>query len=148
MGTLKTNLGNRVYVDANIIVYVVEGYAQHQQVLRSLLAEMDAGRLAAVTSELTLAEVLVKPMRDANEHLVRAYAEFLEPSRALTVAPLTRPILIDAARIRASGNLKLPDAVHVATAIALDCDTLLTNDQSLRGSPGIEVKLLSQVPVQ
>ncbi|HPD30955.1 MAG TPA: PIN domain-containing protein [Phycisphaerae bacterium] len=113
--------------------------------MHKLLGAMDQGTLSAATSELTLAEVLVKPKQDKNAALVNEYCDFLEPSAALTLAPITQAILIEAAEIRAATGLKLPDAIHVATALAMQCDTLLTNDRAIRATRGISVRLLSDL---
>lgn len=53
--------GSRVYIDTNIWIYSLEGFAPLAPALTALFERIDAGDLAAVTSELTLAEVLVKP---------------------------------------------------------------------------------------
>jgi predicted nucleic acid-binding protein len=145
MAEVTLQLGRRPYIDANIVVYAVEGYAEHESAIRAILAAMDHGELVAATSELTLAEVLVKPKQEKNAALQQAYREFLEPSAALALAPITQAVLVEAAEVRATTGLKLPDAIHVATALALRCDVLLTNDRSLRAARGIPVRLLSDV---
>ena len=53
-------------------------------------------------------------------------------------------IVVYAADIRAKTNLKLPDAIHVATARSLGCKTLLTNDQVLCPITAPQVRLLSE----
>ena len=70
----------------------------------------------------------------------------LQSGDALRLVPVSRPILIDAAALRAKHSaLKLPDAIHVATARASGCEVLLTNDRALTGSPGLQVKLCSEL---
>ncbi|MDB9528258.1 PIN domain-containing protein [Oscillatoria sp. CS-180] len=71
--------------------------------------------LAAVTSKLTLAEVLVKPMQrdDAEQQVI--CKQFVRSTKHLAVVPVNRSILIDAAQARAKTQLELPDAIHVAT---------------------------------
>jgi predicted nucleic acid-binding protein len=93
VGRLIELLGIRVYIDANIVIYAVEGFAAHERVIRALLTAMDDGEITAVTSELTLAEVLVKPKRDVDERLVTAYRTFLEPTSALSLIPVDRAVL-------------------------------------------------------
>ncbi len=56
-----TALGKRVYLDANVFVYAIEGYPQFADGIRELFRKVDQGQVEAITSELTLAEVLVKP---------------------------------------------------------------------------------------
>ena len=132
----KTNplLGPRVYLDTNIIIYVVEGYELHAEALKAVLAELDAGGIVAVTSELTVAEVLVKPPRDHNAAASAAYRKFLQPSTALQTLPVSRQILEEAAGIRAANSVSLADAIHVASCVNTACDSFLTNDESLRAA--------------
>ena len=60
-------------------------------------------------------------------------------------APITRDVLIEAAAIRATTRMKLPDAIHVATAVTCGCSALLTNDERLRATAGIPVRFLSEL---
>lgn len=61
MVVLNAIRGGRVYLDTNIFIYALEGYADFIDDLTELFASIDAGNIRAVTSELTLAEVLVRP---------------------------------------------------------------------------------------
>ncbi|MFH0958320.1 MAG: hypothetical protein V1897_06415 [Pseudomonadota bacterium] len=62
MGIMDVIKGERIYLDTNIIIYPLEGYPECASSLATLFAAIDEGKLSAVTSELTLAESLVKPM--------------------------------------------------------------------------------------
>lgn len=53
--------------------------------------------------------------------------------------PVSREILVEAARIRAGTALKLPDAIHVATARMCGCEVFLTNDTRIKDTWGLEV---------
>jgi hypothetical protein len=46
-------IGRRAYLDANTIIYAVEGLASFANLKRGLLDPLDAGAFTAVTSELT-----------------------------------------------------------------------------------------------
>ncbi len=50
----------RVYLDANILIYLIEGAAPYRERLGELMDALDAGWLRGVTSDLTFAEVMVK----------------------------------------------------------------------------------------
>lgn len=63
MGILDAIQGNR-YLDANIWIYALEGYPVFIQDLNQLFQSIDQGNLSAVTSELSLAEALVKPCQN------------------------------------------------------------------------------------
>ncbi len=60
MGRVSSELGQRVYLDSNIVIYTVEGFADYADQIHALLEAMDTGEVVAVTSELTLAETLVR----------------------------------------------------------------------------------------
>lgn len=110
----------------------------------ALFARIDAGDLIAVTSELTLAEVLVKPFADGNEQLQQRYLEALQERPALHLVPLSREVLLAAARLRAQcPSLKMPDALHAATALEHDSRYFVSNDARFATVPGIEWTALS-----
>lgn len=147
MGQLNDLLGKRVYLDTNIIIYAIEGYETYAGPIKALLRALTDGEIVAVTSELTVAEVLVKPKRDKNTKLEEAYQRFLRPTESLHTSPVTRELLEAAADIRANTTLKLPDAIHVATAIGEQCDSFLTNDVRFTTATGLSIMLLSQLTV-
>ena len=84
----------------------------------------------------------MKPFALDREDAVAAYTELLTPSDRLAVLPVDRAILVEAARQRAALGMHMPDAIHVATALAADCDLFLTNDRRLRMPPGLAKELL------
>lgn len=142
MGAVDALGGKDVYLDANVFVYAVEGFAEYQAFIDELFCSIDDGHLSAVTSELTLAEVLIKPLGTGRDDVAAIYEELLQSSEHLNVVPIDRAILMSAARHRARLGIKLPDAIHVATAIAIGCDVLLSNDQRLRVPDEIELRAL------
>ncbi len=145
MGSLNTITGQSIYLDANILIYAVEDLTAVGQKIRTLFSRFDSGELHAVTSELSLAEVLAKPIRDGKQAIQDEYEQFLTNSDALTVMPVTRDVLIRAAQIRAQTSVKLPDAIHAATSLLKGCTTFLTNDQRFAAITSLPVLLLSQV---
>jgi predicted nucleic acid-binding protein len=82
-------------------------------------------------------------MKDQNPAIQQAYKTFLTPTPALEVIPISRDILEEAARWRATTKLKLPDAIHLATALGSSCDSFLTNDDVFRGLGLPQIKMLS-----
>ena len=145
MGIMDVIKGERIYLDTNIIIYAMEGYPEYVSSLSSLFAAIDEGKLVAVTSELTLAESLVKPMMDDNAHLQNIYLESIQSSDSLSVIPVNRQILIEAARLRAKSDmLNLPDTIHLATAHVHQCDFFLTNDKRLKALSEFHVVILSE----
>ncbi len=130
MGVKPDFQGVRLYVDTNILIYAVEG-ARPEAL--ALLEAVDAGVIAVVTSELTLAEVLVAPLRNGQQDIAATYEALLgcDESGRLDVVPVSRTVLMESARLRATVGGKLPDAIHVATALTEGCGFLLTEDRLL-----------------
>lgn len=145
MGRVSAELGAKVYLDTNIVIYAIEGFADLAAQIQALLQALDDAQIVAVTSELTLAEALIKPLKDQNQPGQEAYQKFLTPTSALQVVPISREILEEAARLRSTTKLKLPDAIHLATATLNGCDSFLTNDDSFKSITTANIKLLSEI---
>ncbi|MEB3341286.1 type II toxin-antitoxin system VapC family toxin [Okeania sp.] len=145
MGILEAIKGTQIYLDTNILIYAVEGYPEFQDLLNELFEAFDNGNLKAITSQLTLAEVLVKPLIENQTEICLTYENIIQSSQVLEVVPINRKILIESARLRTLINLRLPDAIHCATAILNGCETFLTNDKRLENIPGINVLILSNL---
>jgi len=65
----------RLYLDAVTIIYAYEKVEPFTGLLFQLFQQMGSGNLIAVTSELTLAEVLIKHIRNESEKMQRIYLE-------------------------------------------------------------------------
>ena len=137
--------GDRIYLDTNTWIYALEGYSEFRSELTLLFEQMQAGTLTGITSELTLAELLVKPCQDRDLAQQVRYKKAIANRKNFFVMPVLRDLLIDAADVRAKTQLKLPDAIHAATALRTKCTTLLTNDRQIKKLTDISVVLLSEV---
>ena len=138
MGSVAETVGPRVYLDSNFFIYALEEVAPWARITRKILVALDAGACAAVTSELSLAECLVKPLELGRGEIAETYLALLSDRRSLNVVPVTRKILVEAAGLRAATRIKLPDAIHAATALHGNCSSFITNDDRLK-IEGIEV---------
>ena len=72
---------------------------------------IDNGKVEAVTSELTLAEVLVKPMEKELTVQQAIYIQVITQTEHLKLSPVSLDILIGSAKIRGVAKGKLPDAI-------------------------------------
>ena len=123
---------SRLYIDANILIHLVEHRDDLSEALVDLFTAQTGGRPFLVTSELTLAEVLVGPYRESNDRLIDRYDAATISNDQLEVGPIVRPVLWYAAVLRSQyPALKSPDAIHVSTAIAMRCSHFLTADKRL-----------------
>ena len=73
MGELNFPASARVYLDTAPIIYSVERHADYWQLLLKLWVSAQAREIEVVTSELTLLETLVQPIRENNQTLISAY---------------------------------------------------------------------------
>ena len=139
MGSIATLQGQRLYLDANLFIYALEAVEPWARPALELLSSIDRGDCTGVTSELTLAECLVKPLQLGRSDLAETYQSVLQPRPHLFVVPVSRKVLVEAAQIRSSTRLKLPDAIHAATALSQGCASYLTNDDRFQAPPNLAV---------
>jgi predicted nucleic acid-binding protein len=144
---LKALNGARLYIDTNVFIYFVEGHPLHLQALDQLFGMIDAGDVQAHTSDLALAELLVRPFREQRADVVAVYDELLGPGSNLRLWPVTRDILRRSAQVRGSVGNRLPDAIHLATAMAARADFFLTADARLRVPEGVRIVLLDELRI-
>lgn len=131
----------RVYIDANIFIYLVDGSPEYKS---SAAQDIDAFRGQAIffSSQMTLGECLRGALRRHNSRSAADYSSLLEAG-FITLEPVSLALIKRAASLGADLNMKLIDAIHVATAEALGCDVFLTNDRGIRAPAGIELRYLS-----
>jgi len=128
-----------VTLDTQVFIYFIEEDKQFLPLVKPLFEAIDHGTLLAVTSGLTLMEVLVVPYRTGNFSLADRYEALLTRSRGLRFIDIDRPLLRAAAQLRAAYRLKPPDAIQVAAAMVANCQAFLTNDRRIPSMPGLKV---------
>jgi predicted nucleic acid-binding protein len=136
--------GARVYVDANALIYTVEAVTPYAHLLAPLWLRANDGEITLVTSDLTLMEVLVKPLKLGSRHLIDGYEQTFR-ARQLRVEPVSLKVLREAAALRATAALKTPDAIHAATALTLGCTHLVTNDSMFLRIRQLQVVVLNDL---
>ena len=144
MGQLTLPASAIVYVDTAIIIYTVEANPTYFTALQPLWQQFQDGNIELVTSELTLMETLVTPLKNADTVLANDYEQLLTASD-IQLVPISQLILRDAANLRATTSMKTPDAIHASTAINQTCTLFLTNDTGLRNIPGLSVTVLNDI---
>ncbi len=128
----------RVYIDVNVFIYALAGFEKYHALATALLTNIDNGVFAGVTSELTLAEAHVVPMKLQRPDLISKYETLLQARGSFQVVTVSRSVLRDAANQRAVLGRKLADAIHLATARATGCSFFLTADKSLKVTPDVQ----------
>jgi predicted nucleic acid-binding protein len=91
---------------------------------------------------MTFLEVLVGPIRQAQDSLADSYRSVMSRSHGFIVHPLDLEIAEIAAAIRARQGLRTPDSVVAATAIQAKCGFLITNDSVFRRIADLKVLIV------
>ncbi len=68
--------------------------------------------------------------------------------REAVVAPPTEAIAEDAAWLRGKASVKLPDAVHIASARTAGATAFITNDRRIGSHPRVEVFYLDDLVLE
>ncbi|MEP9379619.1 type II toxin-antitoxin system VapC family toxin [Aquabacter sp. CN5-332] len=128
----------RVYLDANVFIAAFENPGAHGDHAWNIFHSVEQHEVVAVTSELTLSEILVKPIERGAGELVVAYDRIISPEGNFEVLPVSRDVLVAAAHLRAAyRSLRLPDAVHLASAQKAACRYFITEDERLTMPDGL-----------
>ncbi|MCL4204644.1 MAG: PIN domain-containing protein [Pirellulaceae bacterium] len=117
----------RLYLDAAPVIYTVEQMVPFADIVDARLAAHDVIRVA---SDLTRLECRVKPIQGGNTGLLQDYDEYFA-NNVSEIVVLSRDVMDRATEIRAQYRFKTPDAIHLAAAVAANCDSFLTNDHRL-----------------
>lgn len=130
-----TEIIQKIYLDTNVFAYAFEESPAEMQHLRDLFVRLRERPKAAVTSELTLAELLAKGDKDSLSIKRRFYLDLIVWSRFIDLQPVTRAVLLETADLRQHTKHKLPDAIHIVTAIRAQCQYFVSGDRDARKLP-------------
>ena len=126
-----------IYCDTNVFIHGTEGEDNSplRLAIRSLFLVDHGNKVPFIkTSLLTVSELMVHPFRKKDAQLESDYRVFWQTNDFMVVGPVDLDILLNAAELRANySSLKLPDAIHLATALAFGSTVFLTADQGLNG---------------
>ena len=137
--------GQVVGLDTAPVIYFIEEHPNFLEATQAFFEAMDRGRFRAVTSVVTLLEVLVHPLRHGKTEIVQQYRDILFNVEGLFTVPLTSEIAKEAAQLRARYKIRTPDAIHLATAAHKGASFFLTNDSRLPSLPTLKVLVLDQL---
>ena len=145
MGALTLPASGSVYLDAKSIIYSVERIEPYRSLLRPLWRAAGSNSFHIVTSDLTLLEVLVRPIRTGNVTLARGFRRLLQRSPDVRLLPISNSVLERAAALRAAAAIKTPDAIHAATSLEHGCAVFVTNDPGFRRVSGLNVSVFDDL---
>ncbi|HAG09209.1 MAG TPA: PIN domain nuclease [Desulfotomaculum sp.] len=110
-----------ILIDTNIAIYLLEDIPVYGKGAKELFRLVQVGKIKAFLSVITAIELLVRPMKAENEELVNNIKLFLNHFPNLKLINVSKEIALKAAEIRAATNLKVPDAIIIASAVVNSC---------------------------
>ena len=119
-----------VFLDTMVFVYALEYHPLYSAAAETVLHMVE---LHAVTSSLTLAEVLTGPAYAQNPEALNDYELYLSHFPNLTVLSVDPNHARVIAQLRSSTRLRTPDAVQIAVAMAANVDAIVGNDKMWSG---------------
>jgi predicted nucleic acid-binding protein len=132
MELAETLTGKIVFFDSPPFIYVFEEKQPYKKLLEPVFYAVDNGTIRAVSSRITVIEVLTKPYRFGQWNLAERYREVFSHQSNIGMLSLTQKTADLAAQIRGKHGLKTPDAIQWATAMLHKVDYFLTNDQGFK----------------
>jgi predicted nucleic acid-binding protein len=135
----------RIGLDTNVFIYFLEYHPRYGAWCASLFDRIERGQNSAVTSTVTLLELLVQPYRDQKEELAQKIFALASTYPKLEWVSVTMNIADRAAELRARYRLSTPDAIQLATAIGHNATRFYGNDRGLRRVKEIECVLVDDL---
>ena len=106
---------------------------------------MAGGLFEGVATPITMAELLVKPLKENRPDIATRYRNALASMPNLRLSEIDPMLGCIAGALRAKYNLPLPDMLQLATAALSARPTLITNDTALKRVEDAEVFLLEDL---
>ncbi len=131
--------------DTSPIIYFIESHPQYDGLVTEIFQRVSNAVFEGITSVITLAEVLIHPLRRGDATLQQQYSDLLINASNFQTLPIDIKTATSAADLRARYNLRTPDALQVATALAAGCDAFVTNDAALQRVSELQVLVLDQL---
>jgi predicted nucleic acid-binding protein len=128
-----------VALDANVLIYVLEGSEEFGARARAVVDSLDDGVLAASMATVGQVEILAGPARIGDASVFEHTAD--EIRSLIAVAE-------DAAWLRGQGGLDVADAIHVASARVAGATALITNDRRIRAQANLDVFYLDDLTLE
>ena len=131
-----------IAIDTCIFIYQWEANPRYWPVTDFIFSSVERSGVLAVTSTITMTELLVHPYRN------KTTSEAIELFGLLSVYPNLSWISPDleiaarAAQIRAEYGLQTPDALQAATAVHASATAIVTNDPVFKRVTALDVLVL------
>lgn len=136
-----------LFLDTAPIIYLVERNPAYFARVAAIFSRIDGGQIRAATSPVTLAECLVQPLKLGLSSLEQDFVDIITRGANTNFINLDGRIGREAARLRATYNLHLPDSLQIAACLTSGCDAFLTNDARLKKVVETRILIVDELDV-
>jgi predicted nucleic acid-binding protein len=136
---------SKLGIDTAPVIYFVEAHPHYDALVIEVFQSIADNKLVAVTSVITMTEVLIQPLRENQLDLEQQYRDLLTRSANFEMIFIDDVIAERAADLRARYNLRTPDALQLATALIAGCEAFLTNDLALKRVTEMQIIVLEEL---
>jgi predicted nucleic acid-binding protein len=114
-------------LDTMVFSYHLSNHVRYAPLTSAVLAAVESGQVAGLTTTVTLAELLTVPAKAEDRRALLDYELYLTRFPNLGLVPLDVALVRETALVRAATGLRMPDAVQVAAARLAGADAIVTN---------------------
>ncbi|MFQ6135228.1 MAG: type II toxin-antitoxin system VapC family toxin [Nitrososphaerales archaeon] len=127
-------MGVTVVLDTNIFLNIKNKEEPYHQFSKQILDAVDDGRIQAVISIVSIAELCAGYYSAGDERGKREFITHLASSEQFNIMNLDIRLADAAGRIRAETGLRLPDAIIAASGLAAGAKYVVTHDKEFNRS--------------
>ena len=138
----------RIALDTSVFIYQLEANARYAPLTDAVFSRLERPGVSAVTSTITMTELLVQPYRKSEEGRVDEIFALLSTYPNLDWIAPNLEIAEIAARLRALHRLRTPDAIEAATAAHCGATGLITNDAVFERVGAFETLVLDRLKIR
>ena len=135
----------KVGLDTSIFIFQVEENPKYFKFVEPIFLWIERPKARAVTSTITMLELLVQPYQLSDIDRVNKFYSLLSTYPHLDWIAPTLEIADLAARLRAEYNLRTPDALQAASALASQAPGFISNDAVFQRVTELEVLILDDL---
>jgi predicted nucleic acid-binding protein len=131
-------------LDTMVLIYLFEDHPRYGAMCECLVQKIEASEFTGIVTPITMAEVMVKPLRSGRPDIGDRYHTTVLNTPNVEICVLTWQTGVMAGALRAKYRMPLPDMFQVACAIEHG-GVLVTNDHELKGVKDVHVVLLDDM---
>jgi predicted nucleic acid-binding protein len=135
----------RIALDTSVFIYQLEANARYLARTDQIFTWIERPGGKAVTSTITMTELLVQPYRLVDQQQADEFYVLLSTYPNLEWIAPNLEIADRAAKLRAVHGLRTPDALQAATAVHAGATGLVTNDPVFERVNDFETLLLDKL---